>query len=192
MLSALVLAGCAIDYTPLQLERAGNAVVLRGEIDGSSQQLLEDFLSENSDITTLVLQNIGGSVDDDANLQFGQAVRDLGLNTRVPSNGLVASGGTDLFLAGVERTLEPGACIGVHEWAAFSFTARDIPRDDPLHDVYLAYFDAVGIDQEFYWFTLRAAPAESMYWMTAKDAERFGVSTKRTPPLGTPSSCDGR
>ncbi|MEM9577484.1 MAG: alpha/beta hydrolase [Pseudomonadota bacterium] len=186
------LAGCAADYRPLQLERSGNAVILRGEIDGRSQQLLESFLSQNEDITTLVLQNIGGSVDDEANLQFGRAVRSLGLNTRVPANGMVASGGTDLFLAGVERRLDPGACVGVHEWATYASTASDLSRDDPVHDEYLVYYDDIGIDRAFYWFTLEAAPAESMYWMTAQDAERFGLSTSRTPQLGAASSCDAR
>lgn len=116
----------------------------------------------------------------------------MGITTIVPSGGLVASGGTDLFLAGVQRIIEPGACIGVHSWAAEDFTATDIPRTSPEHDRYLDYYNDVGIDLAFYWFTLEAAPADDMHWMTAMEVGQYGVSTSPAPSLATDAVCNNR
>ena len=62
------------------------------------------------------MQNVQGSVDDEANIAAARLVRERGLNTLIPGSGMIASGGTDFFLAGVKRTVQPGAKIGVHSW----------------------------------------------------------------------------
>lgn len=185
-------AACADEYTPLSFTVAGDTVIASGEIDANALDLFEEVMDAHPNVETLVLQYIGGSVDDEANVEFARVVRDMGLATRVPSDGLVASGGTDLFLAGQERALDAGACVGVHSWAAEDFTATDLPRSDPEHDRYLDYYEDMEIDPEFYWFTIQAAPADGMHWMTAGEAARFGLSTDQPPSLGTQAICDDR
>lgn len=184
--------GYADDHTPLRFSISGNELIASGEVDAEALEVFEDITSDNPEVTTLVLRYIGGSVDDEANVELARLVRDMGLTTLVPSDGLVASGGTDLFLAGVDRVLEPGACVGVHTWAAEDFTATDLPRSDPEHDRYLSYYEDIGVNTDFYWFTLKAAPAEKMHWMTAAEAARFDLSTNRPTSLGTQSICDMR
>lgn len=190
----VICSACLADdhHSTLEFQVEDNRIIASGEIDGDALTDFMDIIDTTPAIETLVLQNIGGSVDDDANLEFGRQVRDLGIATLVPSDGLVASGGTDLFLAGTRRTLEPGACVGVHAWAADEFTAIDLPRDDPLHAPYLEYYADLGINPEFYWFTLDAAPAESMHWITVGEAARFAISTETASALGTPHVCDAR
>lgn len=190
----LICPACAADsgHSTLEFSIRDNRIIASGEIDGNALTDFMDIIDTTPGIDALVLQNIGGSVDDDANLEFGRQVRDLGLATIVPSDGLVASGGTDLFLAGIRRTLEPGACVGVHAWAAEEFTATDLPRSDPLHVPYLEYYAELGITPDFYWFTRDAAPAERIHWMNADEAARFAISTDWASTLGTPRVCEMR
>ncbi len=188
---ALALGGCAaeLDYAPLQFSVSGERMVAVGVIDGGTLDRFEDALEDHPNVRVLVLQNIGGSVDDDANVQFSRVVNRLGFTTLVPSDGLIASGGTDLFLAGSTRILEPGACVGVHSWAADDFTANDVPRNSPEHDPYLDYYEDIGIDAAFYWFTIDAAPADRMHWMSAREVARFGVTTRAAVSLSGAAEC---
>ena len=188
----IATAACADDHTPMRFVASENAIIATGEIDADTLGLFEDIVAENPNAETLVLQYVGGSVDDEANVEFARVVREMGLNTQVPSGGLVASGGTDLFLAGVDRLLEDGACVGVHSWAAEDYTATDIPRSDPEHSRYLDYYEDVGTMAAFYWFTVQAAPADGMHWMTADEAKRFRLSTNDASSLGSQTTCDDR
>lgn len=192
LLGLATCAACADGYSALSFAVSENAIIATGEIDSGSLDRFQDIMDEHPNANTLVLQYIGGSLDDEANVAFARIVRDRGLATRVPSDGLVASGGTDLFLAGVTRVLESGACVGVHSWAADDFTGTDLPRSDPEHNRYLDYYRDMGIDTAFYWFTLRAAPADGMHWMTPDEVAQFKLSTNRATSLGTQATCDDR
>ncbi|UAB87982.1 alpha/beta hydrolase [Ruegeria sp. SCSIO 43209] len=190
--TALLLTACAEQYAPVSFTAVGNQIVASGTIDHTTLSAFEEVMDENPEIKTLVLQNIEGSVDDDSNVVFSRVVREEGFDTVVPSNGLVASGGTDLFLAGNRRVLEPGACVGVHSWGGGGYVAAELPEDHPEHDRYLNYFEDIGVDPDFYWFTLDAASEEEMHWMTASEANRFDMTTRSAPRLGTAAICDER
>jgi hypothetical protein len=185
-------AACAQDHDPLRFVVSGDEIFAIGEIDSESLALFQQIAADHPSAKTLVLQYVGGSVDDAANVAFARVVRDMGLRTRVPSDGLIASGGTDLFLAGVDRVLETGACVGVHSWAAQDYTATDLPRSDPEHDRYLSYYADMQIDPDFYWFTVNAAPSDGMHWMTAAEAVRFETATQQITSLANQATCDKR
>lgn len=182
------------NYTPMQFETKGDTLIATGATDGTTMAQFQAAMQRNPNIHTLVLQNVSGSADDEANLQLGDAVRQAGLATVIPSDGLAASGGVDLFLAGVRRRLERGACVGVHGWSdsAGDVDAVQFPRDDPAHQAYLDYYARVGAQQAFYWFTLDAAPAAGMHWMTADEAQRYGIATQSAGLLSSESVCDQR
>ncbi|MFL0355799.1 hypothetical protein ACI5KX_04910 [Erythrobacter sp. GH1-10] len=136
------------------------------------------------DIKVLVLQNVPGSDDDNDYMDAAWKLHQDGFTTVVPADGLVASGGTDFFLAGKRRIIEPGACIGVHSWedgGPPAYQATDLPRDHEDHQDFLSYFEAIGISPEFYWFTITAAPAEGMHWMSPAEMNRFGMSSEPVP-----------
>lgn len=187
-----LLSACADPYTPVSFTAEGDQIVAIGTIDHTTLEAFEEIVSENPDIKTLVLQNIEGSVDDDANVVFSRVVRAEGFDTVVPSNGLVASGGTDLFLAGNRRVLEPGACVGVHSWGGGGYVAAELPEDHSEHDRYLDYFEDIGVSPSFYWFTLDAASEDEMHWMTAAEANRYKMTTRGSPRLGSAIVCDER
>ncbi len=167
-------------------------LVAQGEIDATALDAFEKATRKNQSIKTLVLQNAPGSSDDDANLVLSKRLRAKGFSTTVPTNGLIASGGVDLFLAGVERTLEAGACVGVHSWEGGGIQGKDYPRNSPEHAKYLDYFRSIGIKEELYWFTLQVAAANQMHYMTQAEVNKYGVTTTPAPVLGTQTECEAR
>ncbi|MCW1951011.1 MAG: alpha/beta hydrolase [Octadecabacter sp.] len=133
------LAGCEnVDYTAMSFRADGDRVVATGVNDEDTLSRFRIVSEDNPQAKILVLQNVGGSVEDEANLIFSQEVRAAGFTTVVPSDGMVASGGVDLFLAGSDRVLEPGACVGVHSWSGGGVEGKDVPRSDPEHQKILA------------------------------------------------------
>lgn len=191
-MAVIAVAGCFGTRTEFTVD--GNLLILEGALDGETLAAFEAALDAAPGIDTLVLRHIEGSLDDEANLVFSQRVRELGLTTVVPSDGMVASGGTDLFLAGASRRLEPGACVGVHSWATDTYDAQDLSRDHAEHDPYLDFYENIGIDPDFYWFTIYAAGADDMHWMSAEEAQEWDMTTggARAPQLGGAAVCETR
>ena len=186
-----VLTSC-ISYPEMVFTPSGDILVAEGVIDGKTLGNLQAALEENPGITELVLLYIPGSADDENSLtELSGFIHDSGLTTVVPADGMVASGGTDMILMGKTRRIEPGACIGVHSWAASDGpsaeqeTGSDIPRDHPDHQLYLNFYDKVGIPEDFYWFTLESAGPDDIHWMAEDEINRYGLSTfpvNDTPP----------
>lgn len=190
VLACALVAGCeSYDYDPLSFRYQDGAIVAVGTIDATTLAAFEQITQAHPEAKTLVLQSIHGSVDDDANLIFSRAVREGRFDTVVPADGMVASGGTDLFLAGNQRHLEPGACVGVHSWGGPGPAATSLPRDHEEHRKYLTYYRDLQVDEEFYWFTLQAAPAEDMHWMTAAEANGFAMTTTPAQSLSSGPIC---
>ncbi len=189
-----LVCGCSeLDYAPMTFSSDGTHIVAVGDIDGGTAGRFRQIRAAHPEARTLVLEYVGGSVNDQANLRFSRQVRSAGFKTVVPSGGLVASGGTDLFLAGVERTLQAGACVGVHSWSGGDGReGRFVPTDDPEHAEYVAFYQDLGIDPAFYWYTLAAAPSDGMHWMTLGEARRFGLTTEASGPLAVRSQCEFR
>lgn len=162
--------------------RGEKYLFLNGVIGSSSPRKVQRILAKNPNLQVLVLTNVPGSADDTANLRLGRIVNRSGLNTYVPSEGLVASGGTDLFLAGKRRYLGRGASVGVHSWAGEDSSGRlkqgrDFPRRHRAHRPYLDYYKALGIPVSFYWFTLKAADANEIHIMSINEMKRFDMIT---------------
>ncbi|MFK7744837.1 MAG: alpha/beta hydrolase [Roseobacter sp.] len=152
---------------------------MNGEIDRSTPRKLSRALQRYPDAQWIALEYVPGSNDDEANLQAARLVRQAGLSTIVLSDSLIASGGTDFFLAGVNRVVRPGACIGVHAWSDDSIAtpASQLPRNHPEHSMYLQYYRELGVPDKFYWFTLQAASADGMHYMSQNELNAFGVAT---------------
>jgi len=186
LFATLLFAAACSGEMPLTATPDGNAIHLVGVIDDSTPGELTNALALNTAATEILLQNIPGSIDDDANISAARTLREVGIGTRVPASGVVASGGTDLFLAGAKRQIEDGACVGVHSWATGGLfgvvEGRDIPKDDEAHDLYLNYYKEMGIPEDFYWYTLEVASAAGIHWMSPREINRFGLATT---PVGT-------
>ena len=161
----------------LTLDVRDDLLFVKGVVDRRSQRETSVLLNGSPSVRTAVLTMVPGSIDDETNFALGRMLRAAGITTYLPMRGLVASGGTDLFLAGVRRIVERGARVGVHSWASDSVSGDDIPRDDDRHRIYLQYYRDIGIAEAFYWFTLEAAPPEGVHWMTEAEMARYAVYT---------------
>ncbi len=165
-----------VETTRFQVQ--GEDLFMRGEINSKTDTQFEAVIAANPQVATLVQCNVPGSLDDDTMIPLSYRVRELGLNTHLTATSMVASGGSDLFLAGVERTMETGAFIGVHSWSDGSRDAADYPRTSPEHAANADYIrDMLGSD-DFYWFTIYAAPAAEIYRMTPAEITQYGLITQ--------------
>lgn len=154
-------------------------VYMNGVIGSDTLEVIQELLRDYPQVNTIVMQNVPGSMDDEINLLASMEIRKHGIATHIPADGMVASGGTDMFLAGINRTIETGARLGVHSWSDGSGkVALDYPRDHQEHVKYLDYYRVMGIPTDFYWYTLEAASAESIHWMTAQEIAQYAILTE--------------
>jgi len=157
-------------------EVKGDEAHMNGVISRKTIGRVKDLIKDHPEVKTIVMVNVPGSIDDVSNLEASRLIRKAGLNTHVPKGGMIASGGVDFFCAGVKRTAHPESTIGVHSWAGDGVSnANSLPKDHPEHQKYLDYYEEMNIPTSFYWFTIAAAPAESMYDMTEAERNEYGL-----------------
>ena len=164
-----------------KFEVVGDQLIMNDEINSQTLKQFNKIIAENPEIKTLVEGQVPGSNDDDTMIALAYRVRELGLNTHLNSDSAIYSGGVDLFLAGVERTMEKGAVIGVHSWSDGFKTAIEYSREAPEHEQNRKYIEDMIGDDSFYWFTIEAAPFDSILEMTAEDIKKYGLITKGYP-----------
>lgn len=153
-----------------------DTVFMEGDIYKGTLADMQELFIAHPEITTLVMSYVPGSIDDEANLLASREIRKNNINTYVPENGMIASGGADMFLAGVKRNVHETAQIGVHSWGGGDKKATEYPREDEAHEIYLDYYREMSIPLEFYWYTLEAATADSIHWMTLEEIEKYRVT----------------
>lgn len=164
----------------------GSKACMTGIIDERAVDRFREMLRKYPKVKTIVMLSVQGSEDFDGEsvFQLGRLIRQHGLNTHVPSGGAVSSGGTDLFCAGVERTAGAKAEFGVHDWDEYDpqtgkviRRGNDLPANHKAHRGSLRYFKRMGIPQEFYFFTLKAAPPEEVHIMTPEELRKYKLLT---------------
>ena len=165
------------DGNNLVMQVRDDLLFVRGVINSGSDGEMIELLNGSPDVRTVVLTTVPGSMNDEVNVSLGRKLRNAGMTMYLPAQGMVASGGTDLLISGSRRIVEPGAMVGVHSWGAFWRGGDKLPRDDPRHGLYLDYYRAMDVPEEFYWFTLESAPPEDIHWMTEDEIERYRIST---------------
>ena len=161
----------------LILDVRSGLLFVKGVVTGGSDEDMIDVLNGSPGVRTVVLTNLPGSANDGVNLSLGRKLREAGVTMYLPARGMVASGGTDLLLSGVRRIVESGAQVGVHSWRGLFNAGSDLPRDHSAHQMFLDYYQEMNIPEDFYWFTLDAAPPSGMHWMSEEEMGRYEVYT---------------
>lgn len=185
---------CPISAEQQALLDADGDTELRIEVDGQTARVwgtmteavpckIRALRDAHPDLRILVLGNINGTIDEDATMDAALMINRWGLDTHVADGAKIASGGVTLFLGGVRRSIGEGAELGVHSWAYTDdgVEGRSLPAEHPEHQVYLDFYDRIGMQQEFYWFTLAVAGAEEIHVMTRDEIERFRMANERAP-----------
>jgi Ca2+-binding EF-hand superfamily protein len=156
----------------------GSVAKMTGVIGPSTPAKVLELALTSPQVQTISMINVPGSMDDDSMLRAALMVRQLRLSTHLPKGGEVASGGTDFFLAGLERSADKSARFGIHSWAGMGEDGVDLPRDHHEHQKYIDYYRVMGIPDGFYWRTLEAAPADDIHWMKASELAEYQFFTK--------------
>jgi hypothetical protein len=176
---------------PVAFQVVDGIAVMTGTIGADFVHRVCDLTAANPTVSEVEMLDVpGSSTPGNESLDGGLVLRAEGLDTVLPGDGIVESGGVDVFLAGNDRTVADGGCLGVHA-TEFDFgdgplSAADLPRDDPEHAPYLEYFAAIGIPADFYWFTLAAAPPDGIHYLTPAEMAQFGVVTGAAPEQPCP------
>ena len=154
-------------------------IEMNGSINSSSLVNFNKLYSKYSSIKTINIKNCDGSSDDEVNLKLSKRVHDLNIEIHLLDNAEIASGGVDFFLAGRKRTRGSGTKIGVHSWAGNNVTATDFPVGHANHLPYINYYKSIGFTdadaKAFYYFTINAAPANSIHWMTEVEITKYNM-----------------
>ena len=155
---------------------------INGVIDSDTPIHWENYISSYPNTKMMFMRDCPGSDDDDANLEVARKMRTYGLEIHLPSDASIASGATDMFLAGIKRTRESGSQIGVHSWSDGSNEATSFPIGHENHLPYINYYVEMGFSQkeaeDFYYFTINAASAADIHWMTDEEIERYKLLTE--------------
>lgn len=159
-----------------ELEVHGTNAVLNGDLGARTFNQIIDLVKQHPEVDTIILEEVPGSVNDEVNVEAGRIIRKSGLATFVPADGLIASGGVDLFVSGVSRTIEDGAMVGVHSCFGDGVECRDIPKGDSRHDSQIDYFNEMlgePLGENFYFYTLDAAPFDDVHYMTRQEIDMW-------------------
>lgn len=158
---------------------SGDKVYMNGEINSKTPKQLKEVINNNPEVKTIVMLEVPGSLDDEANIPMAEWVREKGLNTYITENSLIASGGVDFFLAGNKRSMEKGAKLGVHSWKDSSgVEAKDLPKEHIDHEMNRKYIENMLGKDDFYWYTIYAAPANDIYYMNMEEIEKYNILTE--------------
>ena len=176
----------ALPYEAATFEVTGDAAFMYGVIDHTTPAVVQALFDEHPGVTRIVMVDVPGSDDDPANLAAARLVREHGMVTVVPSNGVIASGGVDFFSAGEHRIVEPCGKLGVHSWNEDGpdggiILGNEVPKDHELHAMFLEFYREMGIPEDFYWFTLEAAPPQRIHWMSDEEIVLYGLVTEAAP-----------
>ena len=162
----------------LTFETQGRQAIVRGTTDSRSHNLVKNFVRENPDVKTLILQSMPGTQDMDTNRRVVMDIRAAGLATHVPADGRIASGAVDWFISGSPRTIECGAMIGVHSWGSKTGERGDKTFYDAQLRTQRHFLSRMSVDPDFYEFTRNAAGPDDIHWLTVDEMLRYRLIDK--------------
>ena len=186
LLFAAIISSCGKDedefaklerLTVFSFNEEANVIALDGTINSKAFDDFKKVAEAHPNVKNIHIINCDGSINDDVNLSLSSYVYENGYNTTLKEGGLVASGGTDFFLAGNKRTLEKNVKLGVHSWSDGKKHATDFPKGHDNHTPYISYYKSIGMSQQeaedFYYFTIYAAPHNDVHWMTEEELMKY-------------------
>lgn len=176
-------SGAALgQYGPFLVTTPVQAIMV-GATNVRSPQDFDAMLRDFPGIRSLNMVEAPGTSHDIANLAVGRKIRAAGLSTHVPQNGSVRSGAVELFLAGVNRSIDNGAVFAVHSWRDYDGREpADFAKNHPANRLYINYYVDMGMSEqtahEFYDMT-NSVPHSSALWLQADDMRRWLPAASR-------------
>jgi hypothetical protein len=173
-------------YGPFRMIDAHRAALV-GSTDAATPGQFDAMLRDYPELSVIELVEAPGTSNDIANLALGRRIRAAGITTHVPDNGSVRSGAVELFLAGADRSMEPGALFAVHSWLdTQGREADDFGPDAPAHAMYIDYYVEMGLSErrarEFYAMT-NSVPHASALWLGAEEMHSWIAPERERPEI---------
>lgn len=165
-----------------EVQADNKTVHVQGEIKTRTLKDFKHMLEGHPNINLIKILHLPGSNDDATNFKIGNLLREHKINTHLM--GVIASGGVDFFLAGVKRTrlvdLQFPVKVGVHSWSdSDGKQATDFPESSSEHRANIEYYEDLGYSKEwakdFYFFTIKAAAADDVHWMTEEEIVKYKI-----------------
>ena len=167
-----------------QLHVFGTFAVAYGVIGPTTPSVFQNLIDNHPLVTTIIMHSCPGSKDDNSNLVASMLVYNHAYKMYLPVNGFISSGAVDMFLAGavrvIDSTFDP---VGVHSWSDGVNDATFYPTGHANHQPYIDYYMNIGFSKQeaetFYYFTINAASANKIYWMTQKEIDHYKIRSCR-------------
>ena len=163
-------------YGPFAVINNTRAALL-GSTSSAAPRQFSQMMRDFPQLEVLEMIEAPGTSNDLANLKLGRMIRAAGLATHVPRGGSVRSGAVELFLAGVERIIDPGARFAVHAWLDnYGRQPDDFAPDAPENRLYLDFYVEMGMSESqarsFYAMT-NSVPHSGALWLRAEQMRRW-------------------
>jgi hypothetical protein len=156
-------------YT-VKLVDSGRTVEFTGGVNDGAAKALRDVVGPAPKVTTVRLNSPGGWMHE--GVRMAEVIRHFRLNTTVREE--CASACTVAFLAGLDRTVSPGAALGFHSGRPVGGLLGGRPGNRRSER---AIYAEAGIDNAFIDRVL-ATPFESVWVPTRHELLRGGVLTR--------------
>jgi len=180
---AIIFTGCNDDHVTANdfgifSSQDEETVIINGLIDDDIAIYWDNYVAAFPNTNKMIMKDCPGSTDDIANWQAARKIRTQGVAIHLPADAEIASGAVDLFLSGTTRTRDAGSKIGVHAWSdGDDNEATDYPVGHEEHQGAIDYYIDMGFSQTdaeaFYYFTINAAPAADIHWMTDAEIDQY-------------------
>lgn len=154
------------------------ALVLTGTISPGDVERFTDFMIARDAPEHVFVNSPGGSVGDA--LAIGRALRAMEVKTRMSSADICLSACPYLLAAGVQRSVDEGALVGVHQHFFGENTA--LPAFLAVEDIQrgqgevMAYLVEMGVDPRLMQPAL-VTPPDEIYLLTPEELAEFALVT---------------
>lgn len=162
----------AAEISIQQTDKNNKYIQIIGEIEPSDGQTFKELVYRYRP-TEVLLDSPGGSLS--VGLSIGQTIRELGINTLVPSNAICYSACAIAWLGGLQRYITKSSEVGFH--AAYKIENERKIETGVGNALVGAYFTRIGLPEKAVAF-LTAAPPEKLLRLTPELASDIGVSLK--------------
>jgi hypothetical protein len=158
-----------IDGNPDISMPMSNVITYRyeGDVTKESVDALVNAIAKGA--TKIELSSPGGQMGE--GIRGYEAIRNAGATTVV--TGECASACTILFLGGIDRSVEAGGRIGVHQWRSESGAASEVEAQEVSANL-LSIFAAAGVSEQFFIAGASTVPSE-IRWLTQQELTEWRV-----------------
>jgi len=167
------------------LDGGQHQIFASGEVEiGSAQQLRDFVAAEDIRWAKIIFDSPGGSLV--GGLLLGEAIRQLGFDTEVASEGtgapgICASACAYAFAGGLNRFYFEGGRLGLHQFYGANGNLADVGATQEVSATIIGYLGSMGVNSSAFIRASGARP-EEMVWLEVSDALDMGLANNGVLP----------